>query len=91
MIPFLPAPTRSSNWDAIDAWTNSTRFLYRKRGYFISSPRSVTDRLEAGAIEFAQIAILIAGLIIASLCTLFAYSSAFAVIVVNTTIGAVST
>jgi hypothetical protein len=37
---------------------------YRKRGYFVSSPRSVIDRLKAAAIEFALIAILIAGFII---------------------------
>lgn len=50
------------------ALPTSTRFPYRKRGYFIWSPGSVTDRLKAAAIEFAQIAILIAGLIIAVLC-----------------------
>jgi hypothetical protein len=39
---------------------------YRKRGYFVSSPRSVIDRLKAAAIEFALIAILIVGFIIAT-------------------------
>jgi len=40
---------------------------YRNRGYFVGSPRSVLDRLKAAAIEFALIAILIAGLIMAAL------------------------
>jgi hypothetical protein len=40
---------------------------YRNRGYFVGSPRRVLDRLKAAAIEFALIAILIAGLIIAAL------------------------
>ena len=52
------------------ALTITTRFPYRKRGYFISSPRGVIDRLKAAAIEFAQIAILIAGFIMATLCAL---------------------
>ena len=43
---------------------------YRKRGDFVSSPRGVIDRLRAAAIEFASIAILIAGFIIAALCAL---------------------
>jgi hypothetical protein len=43
---------------------------YRKRGYFVSSPRSVIDRLKAAAIRFAWIAILIAGFIMAVLCAL---------------------
>jgi hypothetical protein len=41
-----------------------------QEGYFVSSPRSVIDRLKAAAIEFALIAILIAGFIIAVLCAL---------------------
>jgi hypothetical protein len=40
---------------------------YRKRGYFVSSPRSVIDRLKAAAIRFAWIAVLIAGFIMAVL------------------------
>ena len=52
------------------ALTTTTRFPYRKRGYFISSRRSVIDRLKAATIEFAQIAILIAGFIVAMLCAL---------------------
>jgi hypothetical protein len=43
---------------------------YRKRGDFVSSLRGVIDRLRAAAIEFASIAILIAGFIIAALCAL---------------------
>jgi hypothetical protein len=46
--------------------TISTRIP--KRGYFISLLRGVFDRLKA--IGFAQIAILIAGLIILALCAL---------------------
>jgi hypothetical protein len=52
------------------ALTTTTRFPYRRRGYFISSMRGVIDRLKAAAIEFAQIAILIAGFIVAALCAL---------------------
>jgi hypothetical protein len=40
------------------------------RGDFASSPRGGIDRLRAAAIEFASIAILIAGFIIAALCAL---------------------
>jgi hypothetical protein len=40
---------------------------YRIRSYFTRSPRSVLGRLKAFAIEFALIAILIAGLIMAAL------------------------
>jgi hypothetical protein len=43
---------------------------YRKRGDFVSSPPGVIDRLRTAAIEFASIAILIAGFIIAALCAL---------------------
>jgi hypothetical protein len=39
----------------------------RKRGYFVRSRRSVLDRLKAATIEFASIAILIVGLIMAAL------------------------
>jgi hypothetical protein len=56
--------------EGVHVLTTSTRFPYRKRGYFISSPRSVIDRLKAAAIQFAQIAILIAGFIVAALCAL---------------------
>lgn len=41
---------------------------YRKRSYFVRSGSSVLTRLKAAAIEFASIAILIAGFIIAALC-----------------------
>jgi hypothetical protein len=40
---------------------------YRVRGYFIRSPRSVLERLKAAAFEFASIAILTAGFIMAAL------------------------
>jgi hypothetical protein len=40
---------------------------YRKRGYFVSSSRSVIDRLKAAAIEFALITMLIAGFILPAL------------------------
>jgi hypothetical protein len=50
--------------------TTTPRFPYRKRGYFISSLRGLIGRLKAAAIEFAQIAILIAGFIVAALCAL---------------------
>jgi hypothetical protein len=42
----------------------------RKRGDLVSSPRGVIDRLRAATIEFASIAILIAGFTIAALCAL---------------------
>jgi hypothetical protein len=41
---------------------------YRKRDYFVRSRSSVLTRLKAAAIEFASIAILIVGFIIAALC-----------------------
>jgi hypothetical protein len=50
--------------------TISTRFPYRNRAYVIWSLRGVIDQLKAAATEFAQIAILIAGFIIAALCAL---------------------
>jgi len=40
---------------------------YRRRGYYRRSPRRVIDRLKGAAIEFALIAILIAGFIMAAL------------------------
>jgi len=40
---------------------------YRKRGYFVRSSRGVFGRLKAALIEFALIAILIAGFILAAL------------------------
>ena len=43
---------------------------YRRRGYFLRSPRRAIDRLKAAAIEFALIAILIAGFIVAALFAL---------------------
>ena len=43
---------------------------YRKRGCFVSSPRSVLDRLKAALIEFASIAILVAGFVMAALFAL---------------------
>jgi hypothetical protein len=43
---------------------------YRKRGYFVSSRRRLIDRLKAAAIEFALIAMLIAGFIVAALFAL---------------------
>ena len=42
----------------------------RKRGYYVSSPRSVINRLKATAIELVLIAILMAGFIIAALSAL---------------------
>jgi hypothetical protein len=59
-----------------DKLGSSAKFLepdarpYRKRGYFVSSSRSLTDRLKAAATRFAWIAILIAGFIMAILCAL---------------------
>jgi hypothetical protein len=41
--------------------------IYRRRGYFTRSPRDLFDRLKAAAIQFALIAILIAGFIMAAL------------------------
>jgi len=41
--------------------------VYRRRGYFIRSPRDLLDRLKGAAMEFASIAVLIAGLIMAAL------------------------
>ena len=41
--------------------------VYRRRGYFTRSPRDLLDRLKAAAIEFASIAILIVGFIMAAL------------------------
>jgi hypothetical protein len=38
--------------------------LYRKRGYYVRSRRSVLERLRAAAIKFALIALLCAGVII---------------------------
>jgi hypothetical protein len=43
---------------------------YRKGGHFVSSPLGVIDRLKAAAIEFAQIATLIAGCMVSALCAL---------------------
>ena len=43
---------------------------YRRRGYLLRSPRRAIDRLKAAAIEFALIAILIAGFIVAALFAL---------------------
>jgi hypothetical protein len=43
---------------------------YRNRGYFVSRPRSLIDRLKAAAIEFAQIGTLIAGCMVAAFCAL---------------------
>ena len=40
---------------------------YRRRGYFVRSPRRVRDRLKTAAIELALIAMLLAGFIIAAL------------------------
>ena len=41
--------------------------VYRRRGYFTWSSRDLFGRLKAAAIEFASIAILIAGFIMAAL------------------------
>jgi hypothetical protein len=41
--------------------------VYRRRGYFIRSPRDLLDRLKGAAMEFASIAVLIAGFIMAAL------------------------
>jgi hypothetical protein len=41
--------------------------VYRRRGYFTSAPRGVLDRLKAAAIEFASIAMLMAGFIMVAL------------------------
>jgi Flp pilus assembly pilin Flp len=43
---------------------------YRRRGYFLRSLRRTIDRLKAAVIEFALIAILIAGFIVAALFAL---------------------
>jgi hypothetical protein len=43
---------------------------YRKRGYFLSSSRSLVDRLRAAAIKFASIVMLVAGFIMAALFAL---------------------
>ena len=43
---------------------------YRKRYYFVRSPPGVIGRLKAAAIEFAQIATLIAGCMVSALCAL---------------------
>jgi hypothetical protein len=40
---------------------------YRRRGYFVRSPRRVRDRLKTAAFELALIAMLMAGFIIAAL------------------------
>jgi hypothetical protein len=43
---------------------------HRRRVYFLRSPRRAIGRLKAAAIEFALIAILIAGFIVAALFAL---------------------
>jgi hypothetical protein len=43
---------------------------YRRRGYFLRSPRRAFDRLKAAAIQFALITILIAGFVVAALFAL---------------------
>ena len=40
---------------------------YRRRGYFVRSPRRVVERLKTAAIRLALIAMLLAGFIIAAL------------------------